>query len=61
MMKDVQPGTRRLVVLVLGIIALACIIAEVNLAIRGQETSDALMALASACVGGIAGLVTLND
>ena len=55
---SIQPGTRRLVIMVLGLIALTCILAEVFLALRGQTTSDALMALASVCAGALAGLVT---
>jgi len=57
----VQPGTRRLVVFTLGLVSLACIIAEVMLSLYGKETSDALMSLASVCVGGIAGLVVPRD
>jgi hypothetical protein len=44
--------------MVLGLIALTCILAEVFLALKGQTTSDALMALASVCAGALAGLVT---
>ena len=57
----VQPGTRRLVVVMLGTVSLACIVAEVILSLYGKETSDALMSLASVCIGGIAGLVVPRD
>jgi hypothetical protein len=56
-----SPGTRRLVVIMLGTIALACIMAEVFLALRGQQTSAALMTLASVCAGALAGLVTPHE
>jgi hypothetical protein len=58
---NIQPDTRRLVVLVLGIIALCCIAAELFLSLNQKETSDALMTLASVCAGALAGLVTPHD
>ena len=55
---SIQPGTRRLVVLVLGLIALTCVLAEVFLAWKGQTSDGAMVALASVCAGALAGLVS---
>ena len=52
----ISPRTRRIIVYVLGFIALACIVAEVVLATLGESTSDAIMTVAATAVGGIAGL-----
>ena len=52
----IHPRTRRLIVITLGVIATICIIAEVALAGIGAQASDALMAVAASCTGGIAGL-----
>ena len=52
----VTPFTRRIIIYVLGFLALACIIAEVVLAALGEQTSDAIMTVAATAVGGIAGL-----
>jgi hypothetical protein len=48
--------TRRMIVVALALIALACIGGEVLLMLYGTGQSDALMAVSSAAVGGIAGL-----
>ena len=52
----VQPATRRLIIYALAMLAGLSVLSEVALAFMDKETSDALMAVASACVGGIAGM-----
>ena len=54
--KGISPFTRRLIVWILGTIAIFCIGAEVALAYLDKEGSDALMAIAAAAVGGISGM-----
>jgi len=58
---ELQPGTRRLVVLVLGVISLTCIVAEVTLLMAEKQSSAALLSLASVCAGALAGLVMPHE
>jgi len=58
---NMSPGTRRLVVLVLGVIAMTCIVAEVILLMSEKQSSAALLSLASVCAGALAGLVMPHE
>ena len=52
----ITPGTRRLIIASLAVIALAAIIAEVILIATGSDASEALLTVAATAVGGLAGL-----
>lgn len=54
--KGITPRTRRGIIFALTLIAVLCVMAEVVLAWIGQSGSDALMAVAASCAGGIAGM-----
>jgi hypothetical protein len=54
--KGLEPNTRRMIVIVLGIIAVASIVAEVILKLDGAGSSEALITLAATSIGGIAGM-----
>jgi len=56
MTKGLEPNTRRMIVVVLGVIAIASIVAEVILKLNGSESSEALITLAATSIGGIAGM-----
>ena len=56
MTNGLEPNTRRMIVVVLGVIALASILAEVILKLNGSESSEALITLAATSIGGIAGM-----
>jgi hypothetical protein len=47
----------RLVVVVLGVAVIASVIGAIMLALAGQSTPEVLVALGSAAVGGLAGLL----
>jgi glucose dehydrogenase len=56
MAKGLEPNTRRMIVIVLGVIAITSIVAEVILKLNGSESSEALITLAATSIGGIAGM-----
>lgn len=56
--RGISPVTRRLIIWSLAAIAVLCIGAEVALAYLGKDGSDALMAIAASCVGGLGGMAT---
>ena len=51
-----EPATRRLIVVVLTLIAVVGVVAEVGLSIFAQQSSEALLSLSSVAVGAIAGM-----
>ena len=59
--RGLTPVTRRLVVAALALIAIVAIAAELWLSLADKTTSDALVAIAAASAGGIAGLVQAGD
>ena len=56
MSSPLEPATRRLIVVVLTVIAVTGVAAEVGLSIFAQQSSDALLSLSSVAVGAIAGM-----
>ena len=52
-----DPWVYRLVVLVLGLVALASLVGTILLTIQDRSTPELLIALGSAAMGGLAGLL----
>ena len=52
----ITPGTRRLIIASLAVIALVSIISEVVLIVVGKTTSDALLTIAATSTGALGGI-----
>jgi len=52
-----DPWVYRIVVLILGLVALASLVGTIMLAIQDRSTPELFIALASAAMGGLAGLL----
>ena len=60
-MSDLQPQTRQQIIWVIGTIVLVAIIAEIVLTVFTEQTSEALLAIASVGVGALAGALLPNE
>lgn len=54
---NIEPKTRRIIVVLLGFISIICVALEVLVVLMGRETSDALVSIAAVAVGALAGIL----